>query len=129
MREFDLVRLSKLICTPLTELDQGQKDVYQFLNVLDKEKNLLLFFPYTFSFKSKCEFHVGIMRIQTALNNDFHPALLYRKQRVKGFETYMACFYDMYIIFFEERGGTLAYADRAKLCDSPTYMELIQYIG
>lgn len=104
-----------------------EKDVPQFLKVLEKKRHLLLFFPHDFQFDTPYEFSVGVEHIQEALNSDFRYAIEYRKRLAGSFHTYMAFLYSEHIVFMEEKEGIFTHIDRVKLSESPTYMKLADY--
>lgn len=106
-----------------------ENDIYEFLDTLETEKNLMLFFPYKFDFDNEHEFSDGVQQIQEALNNDFQCAMQYRNYVANGFDTYMAFIYDKHIVFMEEKNSIFSFIDRVELTKSPVYQNLLRYGG
>ena len=111
-----------------TTKKQGvENDIYELLETLETRKNLLLFFPYSFSFDNEHEFREGVLQIQEAISNDFQFAMQYRHNVANIFNTYMACVYDEHIVFMEETKNHFSYVDSIELCKSPVYLNLSRY--
>ena len=127
LRGYDFEGLRELRITAIKK--QGvENDLIELLETLETRKNLLLFFPYKFQFKTKHEFLIGITQIQNALNSDFRCAMQYRTHEVGAdFDTYVAFIYDDRIVFMIENGAHLSYIDSVNLTKSPVYMRLLDY--
>ena len=104
-----------------------ENDIYELLETLETRKNLLLFFPYSFSFDNEHEFREGVFQIQEVISNDFQFAMQYRNNVANNFNTYMACVYDEHIVFMEETNNHFSYIDSIELCKSPVYLKLSRY--
>lgn len=104
-----------------------ENDIYEFLETLETEKNLMLFFPYKFDFDNEHEFLDGVQQIQVALNNDFQCAMQYRNYVANGFDTYMAFIYGKHIVFMEEKNNIFSFIDSVELTKSPVYQNLSRY--
>ena len=104
-----------------------ENDICELLETLETKKNLLLFFPYSFSFDNEYEFHNGIFQIQEAMSNDFQFAMQYRHNLANNFDTYMAFVYDRHIVFMEETNNHFNFIDSIELSKSHVYQELLGY--
>lgn len=106
-----------------------ENDICDFLETLETKKNLLLFFPYEFTFQNRHEFKEGVSQIQNALRKDFRYAMQYRHHVVTNkFDTYMAFVYDDKIVFLEENNTNFSYVDNVELSKSSVYMTLKNYV-
>lgn len=75
-------------------------DIFTVLETLETKKNLLLFFPYEFSFDKPHTKEEAIFSISQGLNNDFKEAFKYREQKANGYDTFFVClFNDLFLIF------------------------------
>ena len=54
-----------------------ENDIAEFLETLETEKNLLLYFPYEFMFGNDHEFYDGVSQIINALSSDFQSGMQY----------------------------------------------------
>lgn len=55
-------------------------DLRAFLETLETNKNILMFFPYEFFSEKKVEFDDEVVEIISVLSHDFNEALKYRKE-------------------------------------------------
>ena len=100
-----------------------ENDICDLLETLETKKNLLLFFPYEFTFQNSHEFKEGVSQIQNALRKDFRYAMQYRHHVVTNkFDTYMAFVYDDKIVFLEENNTNFSYVDNVELSKSSVYI-------
>lgn len=104
-----------------------ENDVGEILKTLETEKNLLLFFPYKFSFKKEIEFAEGVAKIQEALNDDFRYALQYRRYVAKDFDTYMAFIYQERFVFMKDIDACFLVVDNVALDKSAVFQKLSDY--
>lgn len=100
-------------------------DIQTYVKLLCKKKNLFLFFPYQFIFKTKYNFRFVIDSIKSALNNDFKESDLLRKKCCPGYDTYLAFVYDDNLIVMEfQNDNSLKIIDVIYLFKSKTYTYL-----
>lgn len=104
-----------------------ENDVGEILKTLETEKNLLLFFPYKFSFKKTIGFEAGVVKIQEALNDDFQYTLQYRRHVAKGFDTYMAFIYQEHFVFMKDTNACFTVIDNVALDKSVVFQRLSDY--
>lgn len=104
-----------------------EKDIKTALKTLETQKNILLFFPYAFSFDTPHEFSAGIMSIQEALENDFSVAFVYRKEKAPQKDTYITCLYSESFLLFSVSNGRLSLCDSIETKKLKTYKLLEDY--
>lgn len=104
-----------------------ENDICQFLMTLEKKKNWLLFFPYSFSFDTKYELKEGSTQIGPALNFDFRNAMKYRCHVAPEYDTYLCFIYSEHLVVLKEANEELSTVDYIALKKSPTYMKLLNY--
>ena len=104
-----------------------ENDIYELLETLKVNKNLMLFFPYRFTFDNEHEFFDGVEQICEAINNDFQCAMQYRKYVANDYDTYMAFVFDGHIVFMEEKYNIFYFVDRVELSKSNVYQNLSRY--
>ena len=110
-----------------TKIQGVENDIYELLETLETKKNLMLFFPYKFTFDNEYIFEDGVTQIQQVLSNDFQNAMQYRKLVDDVHDTYMAFIYDENIVFMEAKNNTFQYIDSVKLVKSCVYQKLLRY--
>ena len=111
-----------------TSKKQGlENDIWELLGTLRTKKNLLLYFPYEFSFATNYEFLQGVEQIRQALQNDFHNALVYRKMHSDEHDTFFCFIYDGSVVFLEVRNAEFCVVDSLPLAESPLYIRLSDY--
>lgn len=126
LREYDIHSLRKLREKPTSK--QGiENDIFELLETLETNKNLLLFFPYRFTFETEYEFSEGVEQIQTCLNNDFRYVMEYRNCVIQGRDTYMSFIFDGHIVFLKTDNNTLNFVDSVELTKSPIFLNLARY--
>ena len=128
LRDYSLDMLCELR-ENYTKKQDIENDIYEFLETLETQKNLMLFFPYMFDFDNEHEFIDGVQQIQEALNNDFQCAMQYRNHVANEFDTYMAFIYDKHIVFMEEKNNIFNFIDCVELEKSSVYQNLSRYEG
>ena len=80
--------------------------------MFETKKNLLLFFPYRFTFETQHLYDEAIKSITEALNHDFRTAFLFRDQYASEYDTFLTCIYGEAFLIYCVRDGKL------QLCDS-----------
>ena len=93
------------------------------LQVLETKKNILLFFPYEFTFDVPHEYDDAIGSIREAIESDFHSAFLYRKKVAEGFDTFLTCIYDDSFLLFKVSSGGLDFCESIHSDLLPTYVK------
>lgn len=126
LRDYSLNKLYKLR-ENATKKQGIENDIYELLETFETKKNLLLFFPYSFSFDNEHEFREGVFQIQKSISKDFQHTMQYRHNVANNFDTYMAFIYDGFIVFMEENHNNFSYIDSIELSKSPVYLNLSRY--
>lgn len=104
-----------------------ENDVCQFLKTLEKKKNLLLFFPFSFSFDTEYQIEEGSKQIAVALRSDFHNSMRYRHHVVTEYDTYLCFIYSRHLVVLKDEDEQFNIVDYICLKDSPTYLKLEEY--
>ena len=104
-----------------------ENDVCQFLKTLETKKNLLLFFPYSFSFDAEYKIEEGSKQICSALTPDFSCAMEYRHNVATGFDTFLCFIYSKHLVFLKDENNAFCLVDYVRLNESTTYMKLSDY--
>ncbi len=126
LRDYDLNMLYELRKKEIKE--QGdQNDILQLMCTLETNKNLLLFFPYNFKFKTQYEFDKGVSQIKEAVENDFKAVMKYRFHVSPSYDTYFAFIYDEHIVFMKVDNGDFVIMDSVEISKSLTYLKLLEY--
>ena len=106
-----------------------ENDICTMLKKLETKKNLLLFFPYEFSFSIKHSFDEGAECIREALTNDFCRALEYRNvQTGLIYDTFLTCVYSDCFLLFTFKNFLLELIDKIETNKMPTYRKLGRYV-
>lgn len=103
-------------------------DLKFFLQTLETQKNILMFFPYEFFTETDNCFSIVTSNIVESLNNDFSVSLRYRKEFAPEYDTYFIFLYHGFFVFLKENKGELEILDKVKETESPTYLKLKSYI-
>lgn len=101
-----------------------EKDVIDYLGVLEKKKNILLFLPVEFSFSEEHSKKDAISSIQQAIGFDLKASIEYREKNVKGYDAYIATLYDAKVLFFKLSANGAKYVDCVNVSSSKSFMKL-----
>ena len=110
-----------------TDLLPYEKDVQVFLKKLETKKNLLLFYPYEFSFAEKLHPKNAIEILTNALQNDFVNAFRYRSMVLPDFETYLTTVYYNDFVLYKIIDNQLILMDVVPGNNCPTFTHLRSY--
>lgn len=103
-------------------------DICTMLKTLETNKNLLLFFPYEFSFSLDYSLDKAANYIKEALTDDFSVALEYRNSQTDcQFDTFLTCVYSSYFLLFAYKAPCLELIDIIETKKMPTYIRLGEY--
>lgn len=101
-----------------------EKDVVDYLSVLKKKKNILLFLPVEFSFTEEHSEKDAIKSIQDAISFDLKASIEYREKNVKDYDAYVATLCDDKVLFFELSADGAEYVDCVNVSSSESFMKL-----
>lgn len=104
-----------------------ENDIVSVLKVLETPKNILLFFPYIFSFDNSINNNEAIMNIANGLNSDFENAFIYRNEVAEEFDTFLTCLYNNQFLLFRIIENKLLLCDQVRTDLIPTYCKLMDY--
>lgn len=106
-----------------------ENDILEVLETLETKKNILLFFPYKFTFEKPHLYDEAINSITEALNHDFGAAFAFRNQYAKGYDTFLTCIYDKAFLIYCVCGEELQLCDSVATSDVKTFTRLLDDYG
>lgn len=96
--------------------------------MLETKKNLLLFFPYEFTFDQYHNHEEAMESISEALTEDFHVAFEYRDSQIQSrYDTFMTCIYEHSFLFFSVKNQVLKLIDTVGIEKVSTFLRLSEY--
>ena len=101
-----------------------EKDISAALEILETQKNLLLFFPYVISFDVFHEQTAAIESIKEGIDNDFLSAFLYRERFAKSFDCFFTCIYENQFIIFQIYPDGVQFCELVHVNKTPTFTKL-----
>ncbi len=104
-----------------------ERDIIKVLKMLEKQKKLLLFFPYSFELIDILETNNSDDIIVSALNYDFHSLFEYRSLKAKGFDTYFVTIFQDRFYIFSILDDTLCLIEKVDCMLLPTFIKLKNY--
>ncbi|WP_259463248.1 hypothetical protein ABG809_06305 [Streptococcus iniae] len=104
-----------------------EKDIITVLDILEKRKNIMLFFPYTFELEDCLETENLDDIIISALNYDFNSLFAYRSLKMKEFETYFVTLFQERFYIFSIQDDTLCLIEKIDCVSLPTFIKLRNY--
>jgi len=104
-----------------------ENDLRHFVQCLQVNKNLFLFFPYNFFFDENNDFDLGLMLAVQGLNQDFCESMIYRQKECPEKDTFFAFLYAQHLVILEWRGEQLVYIEKIPIQRSPLFMKLLNY--
>ena len=105
-----------------------ENDILTTLKMLETKKNLLLFFPYEFTFDQYHNHEEAINSISEALTEDFHVAFEYRDRQIQSrYDTFMTCIYEDSFLIFSVKNQVLKLIDTVGTKKVSTFLRLSQY--
>lgn len=104
-----------------------ENDISTALKVLETKKNILLFFPYIFTFDIAHEFADAVDSIIKGINSDFQTAFKYREINAVGYDTFLTCIYQEQFLIFQIEACKMYLRDIVVADELPTYVKLREY--
>ncbi|MGT2783796.1 hypothetical protein [Streptococcus merionis] len=104
-----------------------EKDIVKVLSMLEKQKNLLLFFPYIFSTEDEISIQNLDDIIISALNHDFSSLFSYRNFEMKEFDTYFLTIVCKKFYIFKLVDCKLSLIEKIDCSEIPTFIKLKNY--
>lgn len=104
-----------------------EKDIVKVLNMLEKQKNLLLFFPYVFNIEDEINIQSFDEVLISALNYDFSSLFLYRNYKMGEFDTYFLTIVREKFYIFKIVDCKLSLIEKIDCSDIPTFIKLTGY--
>jgi len=106
-----------------------ENDILEVLKTLETKKNILLFFPYKFTFEKLRLHNEAMESITEALNHDFSSALAFRNQCANGYDTFLTCIYEEVFLIYHVCNGQLRLCDSVATKDIETFTRLLDVYG
>ena len=110
-----------------TGLSQIENDIQVFLKKLETKKNLLLFYPYEFSYQGNIHPEGEIELLTSALQDDFVNAFRYRSKVLPNYDTFLTTVYYNNFLLFRIIDNQLELMDVVSGNDCPTFKHLRSY--
>jgi hypothetical protein len=102
-------------------------DIIAATKTMETRKNLLLFFPYIFSFQNPHSQPEAQLLITDGLNHDFKSLFQYRSECADSFDTYFVCLYENTFILFQLENSKLVFRETINTNNVHTFRELMSY--
>ena len=125
LRQTSLDDLEKIRYT--TGLSQVENDIKVFLKKLETKKNLLLFYPYEFSYQENVHPESELKLLTSALQDDFVNAFRYRSMVLPNYDTFLTTVYYNNFLLFRIIDNQLELMDVVSGNDCPTFKHLRSY--
>ena len=100
-----------------------ENDIKEYLDTLETKKNLLLFYPYRFSFKQPGELVADIQSIVKVCQDDFEVTLNYRTRLYPSWDTFFVFLYDYYFVLCKWSGSSLVFLEAVPIERSDTFQD------
>ena len=101
-----------------------ENDISEYISTLETSKNLLLFFPYRFSFDIQGTLSDDIESIVKACKEDFHNTFTYRATLFPTLDTFFVFLYDYFFICCKWIDSDLHFIDAIPVEKADTFMHL-----
>jgi len=101
-----------------------ENDIREYLDTLETEKNLLLFFPYRFFYEQPGDLSADILDIVRLCNDDFGVTLDYRSKLYPTLDTYFVFLYDYYFVLCKWSKSALCFKEAIPVEESETFQHL-----
>ena len=102
-------------------------DIYRYLTTLETKKNILLFFPYTFHFKTAMYQGHEDQTIIEAINQVFSESFAYRSMVAPGFDTFFVTLHHYNFLFSAVEKDQAVFLESIPALECDTFMYLLKY--
>ena len=109
--------------TPYSDED----DILSVLKTIETKKNLLIFFPYSFSIDEEVGLPEIAEIISNSLHNDFHILSQYRKNTSPDLDTFLVTVYNDKFLLFSFEIASFSLLEMFDFKKSPTFVKLYNY--
>ena len=114
-----------LVIRNCTGKKQGiDNDVKEYMLTIETGKNLLMFFPYRFSFETPGILEEDCRTIADAIDHDHRISLQYRSSLCPRLDTYIVFLYDYYFVLCRWNGKNVDFLECIPVEESDTFMHL-----
>lgn len=101
-----------------------ENDIGEYLDTLEVRKNLLLFFPYRFSFEQPGDLSIDIRCIVKLCNEDFGTTLDYRAMLYPSLDTFFVFLYGYYFVLCKWSESSLRFLEAIPVERSDTFQHI-----
>ena len=101
-----------------------ENDISEYLDTLEVKKNLMLFFPYRFSFEQPGDLSTDIRCIVKLCGEDFGATLHYRAILYPSLDTFFVFLYDYYFVLCKWSESSLHFLEAIPVERSDTFQHL-----
>lgn len=101
-----------------------ENDIGEYIDTLEVGKNLLLFFPYRFSFQQPGDLLADIRCIVKLCHEDFGITLAYRALLYPALDTFFVFLYDYYFVLCKWSKASLRFLEAIPVERSDTFQHL-----
>ena len=101
-----------------------ENDIGEYIDTLEVGKNLLLFFPYRFSFQQPGDLLADIRCIVKLCHEDFGITLAYRALLYPALDTFFVFLYDYYFVLCKWSKASLCFLEAIPVEKSSTFQHL-----
>ena len=101
-----------------------ENDISEYLDTLEVRKNLMLFFPYRFSFEQPGALSTDIRCIVKLCGEDFGTTLHYRAMLYPSLDTFFVFLYDYYFVLCKWSESSLCFLEAIPVERSDTFQHL-----
>lgn len=101
-----------------------ENDIGEFFDTLEVRKNLLLFFPYRFSFEQPGDLLTDIRCIVKLCHDDFGTTFDYRAMLYPSLDTFFVFLYDYYFVLCKWSESSLCFLEAIPVERSDTFQHL-----
>lgn len=101
-----------------------ENDIRTVLETLEIKKNLLLFFPYEFSFDTPHTEDEALNSISQGIYNDFREAFKYREMQANGYDTFLVCLFNETFLLFKANSQELSLCEVIKSSKIELFVDL-----
>lgn len=121
LKDLEAIRLTKTGRTSICN------DIPEVLETVETPKNILLLFPYIFSFVNPPERLEAIETIRAAMGSDLRNLILYREMKCPQFDTFFTVVYEDEFLIFRGQEGELQFVEAVPITKMPTFSNLSSY--
>lgn len=101
-----------------------ENDVQGYMKIIETHKNLMMFFPYRFSYDIPGKLEDDCCSIAKAIESDYSVSLKYRSSLYPLLDTYIIFLYDYFFVLCKWNGESVDFLECIPIEKSETFMYL-----